>query len=67
MDKQRAAALAARSEQIKTTVSICGSFAASDSTLLPDKPVVPIRSIDPEHLQQARLPSGTTPVARLRP
>jgi hypothetical protein len=62
MDKQRAAALAVRSEQIKTTV------AASDPTLLPDKPVVPIRSIDPEHLQlQARLPSGTTPLTRLRP
>jgi hypothetical protein len=35
--------------------------------LLPDKPVVTDLSIDPELLQlQARLPSGTTLVTRLR-
>ena len=68
MDKQRAAALAPRSEQIKTNSAeylwICRGIRPA---LLPDKPVGTDRSIDPEHLQlQARLPSGTTPVTRLR-
>jgi hypothetical protein len=69
MDKDRAAAIAARAEQIKTNSAeylwVCRGVRPAP---LPDKPGATDRSSNLEQPQlRARSPSGTTPVTRLRP
>jgi hypothetical protein len=52
MDKERAAALATRGEQIKTNdvehLWICRGI---KTPLLPDRPITPDRGVNPAHLQ----------------